>query len=279
MNEIIVAVILGIVEGLTEFLPISSTGHLILASHVLRFVGDKANAFHIFIQLGAILAVIGYFRKRIWKLLHVASQPSSDASSAASFQPDHARRFIIAILVAFIPAAVIGFLAHKGIEKALFNPMTVAIALIVGGVGILLIEKFRPRPMTTTMEELSWTQALIVGLAQCLALVPGMSRSASTIMGGLLARLDHAAAAEFSFFLAIPTMFAATFYSLFNSVSILSNADLLVFMIGLVVSLIVAWVVIAAFMAFIKRHSFVVFGWYRIVFGAALILALELGWM
>ena len=279
MNEIIVAVILGIVEGLTEFLPVSSTGHLILVSHVLKFVGDKANAFHIFIQLGAILAVVGYFRKRIWKLLHIASQPAPETSDSASFQPNHARRFIIAILVAFIPAAVIGFLAHKEIEKALFNPMTVAVALIVGGVGILLIEKFRPRPTTTTMEELSWKQALIIGVAQCFALIPGMSRSASTIMGGLVARLDHAAAAEFSFFLAIPTMFAATFYSIFNSVSILSSADLLVFMIGLVVSLIVAWLVIAAFMAFIKRHSFVVFGWYRIVFGVVLIVALEMGWM
>jgi undecaprenyl-diphosphatase len=278
MSEMFVAVILGIVEGLTEFLPISSTGHLILVSHVLKFIGDKANAFHIFIQLGAILAVVGYFRKRIWKLLHIASQPSPEAS-AASFQPNHARRFIVAILVAFIPAAVIGFLAHREIEKALFNPMTVAVALVVGGVGILLIEKFRPRPITTTMEELSWTQALIVGVAQCLALIPGMSRSASTIMGGLLARLDHAAAAEFSFFLAIPTMFAATFYSLFNSVSILSKADLAVFMIGLIVSLIVAWLVIAAFMAFIKRHSFVVFGWYRIVFGVGLLIFLWQGWM
>jgi len=279
MNEIIVAVILGIVEGLTEFLPISSTGHLILVSHVLRFIGDKANAFHIFIQLGAILAVIGYFRKRIWKLLHSASQPSPETSAAGGLQPNHARRFLFAILVAFIPAAVIGLVAHREIEKALFNPMTVAVALVVGGVGILLIEKFRPHPTTTTMEELSWKQALIIGVAQCLALVPGMSRSASTIMGGLLARLDHAAAAEFSFFLAIPTMFAATFYSLFNSVSILSNADLLVFMIGLVVSLIVAWLVIAAFMAFIKRHSFVAFGWYRIVFGFVLLAALQIGWM
>lgn len=279
MNEITVAVILGIVEGLTEFLPISSTGHLILVSHILKFIGEKANAFHIFIQLGAILAVIGYFRKRIWKLLHIASQPSPETSNDMGYRPNEARRFIIAILVAFIPAAIIGLVAHREIERALFNPMTVAVALIVGGVGILLIEKFRPRPTTTTMEELSWKQALIIGVAQCLALIPGMSRSASTIMGGLLARLDHAAAAEFSFFLAIPTMFAATFYSLFNSVSILSNADLAVFLIGLIVSLIVAWVVIAAFMAFIKRHSFVVFGWYRIVFGVILIAALEMGWM
>lgn len=279
MNEIVVAVILGVVEGLTEFLPISSTGHLILVSHMLRFIGDKPNAFHIFIQLGAILAVVGYYRKRIWRLLHLAVQNGKATDDPAAFQPQQARMFIAVILLAFVPAAVVGVLAHKEIEAALFKPMTVAIALVVGGVAILLIEKFRPRPVTTTMEELGWQQALVIGLAQCLALIPGMSRSASTIMGGLIAKLDHAAAAEFSFFLAIPTMFAATFYSLLNSASILSSDDLLVFLTGLIVSLIVAWLVIAAFMSFIQRHSFVVFGWYRIVFGALLLVALKLGWM
>lgn len=279
MNEIIVAVILGIVEGLTEFLPVSSTGHLILASHMLNFTGDKANSFDVFIQLGAILAVVVYFRKRIWNLLRLAVQPASKAGGTIGFQPQDARRFIVAVLLAFIPAAVIGFLAHDAIEDALFTPMTVAVALVVGGVGIILIEKFRPRPTTTMMEELSWPQALAIGVAQCCALIPGMSRSASTIMGGLLSKLDHAASAEFSFFLAIPTMFAATFYSLFKSMSILSRADLVVFMVGLLVSFIVAWLVIAAFMAFIKRHNFVVFGWYRIVFGVLLLAALQMGWM
>lgn len=279
MNEIVVAVILGVVEGLTEFLPISSTGHLILVSHMLRFIGDKPNAFHIFIQLGAILAVVGYYRKRIWRLLRLAMQKKAASGDPAAIQPQQARKFIAVILLAFVPAAVIGVLAHKEIEAALFKPMTVAIALVVGGVAILLIEKFRPRPVTTTMEELSCQQALVIGLAQCLALIPGMSRSASTIMGGLVAKLDHAAAAEFSFFLAIPTMFAATFYSLLNSASILSMDDLLVFLTGLIVSLVVAWLVIAAFMSYIQRHSFVVFGWYRIVFGALLVVALKLGWM
>lgn len=279
MNEIVLAVILGIVEGLTEFLPVSSTGHLIIAGNLLKFTGEKANSFEIFIQLGAILAVVGYFRTRIWNLLRLAMQPSSTTNGAGGIQPQHARKFIVAVLLAFLPAAVIGFLAHDAIEAALFTPMTVALALVVGGAGIIVIEEFRPRPTTTTMEELSWAQALTIGVAQCFALIPGMSRSASTIMGGLLAKLDHAAAAEFSFFLAIPTMFAATLYSLLKSMSMLSKDDIVFFTTGLVVSLVVAWVVIAAFMAFIKRHSFAGFGWYRILFGALLIVALKMGWV
>lgn len=279
MNEIIIAVILGIVEGVTEFLPISSTGHLILAGHWLNFIGGKANSFEIFIQLGAILAVVGYFWPRIWKLLRLVFQASDAPVAAGELQPQQARRFIVAVILAFLPAAVIGFLAHDVIEEVLFTPKTVAAALVVGGVAIILIEMFRPQPATAMMEKSGWGQALVIGLAQCFALIPGMSRSASTIMGGLLARLDHAAAAEFSFFLAIPTMFAATMYSLLKSWSLLSKDDLVVFMVGLIVSLIVAWLVIAAFMAFIKRHSFVVFGWYRIIFGLVLLAALGWGWM
>ncbi len=278
MNEFLIAVILGIVEGVTEFLPVSSTGHLILTSHVLEFTGRKASTFQIFIQLGAILAVVGYFRQRIWELLRTTLQTlHTDAQTRhASAQ---SWRFLAAVMLAFFPAAMLGFLIHDELVEAFFAPKIVAYALILGGAAILLIERFRPTPITTTMEKLGWGQALVIGLAQCLALIPGVSRSASTIMGGLVARLDHAAAAEFSFFLAIPTMFAATLYSLAQSWSTLSDHDLMVFAVGLLVSFIVAWMVIAAFMAFIKRHSFAVFGWYRIVFGLFLLLALGMKWI
>jgi undecaprenyl-diphosphatase len=279
MNEIIIAVVLGIVEGITEFLPISSTGHLILASHVLQFTDDRANTFNIFIQLGAILAVFGYYRRRIWNLIRLAFQARPASAEAGELSQPQAIRFIAAVLLAFLPAAMIGYWAHDAIEAMLFAPKVVALALIAGGVAIILIEKFRPQQVTATMEQVSWRQAVAVGLAQCLALIPGVSRSGSTIMGGVVARLDHAAAAEFSFFLAIPTMVSATLYSLLKKWSMLSREDLLVFAVGLVVSMIVAWLVIAAFMAFIKRHSFEAFGWYRIVFGLALLAVLQMGWM
>lgn len=279
MNEILIAIILGIVEGVTEFLPISSTGHLIVASYWLRFTGDKPNAFVIFIQLGAILAVVGYFWSRIWKLVRLAFQFGNAPLAAAELQPQQARGFIAAVLLAFLPAAVAGLLAHEAIEELLFTPRNVAAMLVMGGAAIILIEMWRPQPTTATMEKIGWRQALAIGLAQCFALVPGVSRSAATIMGGLLARLDHAAAAEFSFFLAMPTMIAATLYSLVKTWPLLSSDDLIVFAVGLIVSFIVAWLVIAAFMAFIKRHSFVVFGWYRIIFGVGVLMALWVGWM
>lgn len=272
MNEIVVAVILGIVEGLTEFLPVSSTGHLILVGNWLQFTGEKANTFEIFIQLGAILAVIGYFRERIMNLVRaVLGQPMpSGAQHAMSVQ--QARRFAAGVILAFIPAAVIGFFLHDKIEELLFTPKTVAAALVVGGVGIIAIEKLNLRAKTETMEEMTWAQALGVGFAQCLSLIPGMSRSASTIMGGLVAGLSHAAAAEFSFFLAIPTIGAATIYSLLKNLKLLSADDITVFAVGFIVSLIVAWIVIAAFMSFIKNHSFESFGWYRIVLGFAILI-------
>ncbi len=264
MNEILVAVVLGIVEGLTEFLPVSSTGHLILVGNWLQFTGEKANTFEIFIQLGAIIAVLIYFRDRIWRLV---SAMLGKARPADGLTVDQARRFGVGVMLAFVPAALIGFFFHDLIEALLFNPKTVAAALIVGGVGIILIEQLHLRVKVDTMEDITWTQALGIGLAQCLSLIPGMSRSASTIMGGLVLGLSHAAAAEFSFFLAIPTIFAATIYSLAKRFSLLNADDAVIFAVGFIVSLLVAWLVIAAFMSFIKKHSFEVFGWYRIVLG------------
>ncbi len=272
MNEIVVAVILGIVEGLTEFLPVSSTGHLILVGNWLQFTGEKANTFEIFIQLGAILAVIGYFRERILNLVRAVLGTPMPYGSTHAMSVEQARRFALGVILAFIPAAVIGFFLHDKIEELLFTPKTVAAALVVGGVGIIAIEKLNLRAKTETMEEMTWAQALWVGVAQCLSLIPGMSRSASTIMGGLVTGLSHAAAAEFSFFLAIPTIGAATVYSLLKNIKLLSADDVLVFAVGFVVSLVVAWIVIAAFMSFIKKHSFESFGWYRIVLGFAILI-------
>ncbi len=272
MNEIVVAVILGIVEGLTEFLPVSSTGHLILVGNWLQFTGEKANTFEIFIQLGAILAVLGYFRERIWNLVRAVLGQPMKTNNPHAMTVEQARRFAVGVILAFIPAAIIGFFLHDKIEELLFTPKTVAAALVVGGVGIIAIEKLNLRAKTETMEAMTWAQAIWVGLAQCLSLIPGMSRSASTIMGGLVTGLSHAAAAEFSFFLAIPTIGAATVYSLLKNLKLLNADDAVVFTVGFVVSLVVAWIVIAAFMSFIKKHSFEAFGWYRIILGFAILI-------
>ncbi len=271
MNEIVVAVILGIVEGLTEFLPVSSTGHLILVGNWLEFTGEKANTFEIFIQFGAIIAVLGYFRKRISALLQRIFGKEPQPGDEYGLNVAQARRFAAGVILAFIPAAVVGFLLHDKIEELLFNPKTVAAALVVGGVGIIAIERLHLRSATETMEKMSLRQALGVGIAQCFSLIPGMSRSASTIMGGLVVGLSHAAAAEFSFFLAIPTISAATLYSLLKRIHLLNRDDVLIFAIGFLVSLVTAWLVIAAFMSFIKKHSFESFGWYRIVLGFAIL--------
>ncbi|MFH1563080.1 MAG: undecaprenyl-diphosphate phosphatase [Nitrospirota bacterium] len=272
MNDILVSVILGIVEGVTEFLPVSSTGHLILVSHYLElFAGEKAkvDAFDIFIQLGAILAVLGYFRNRLWWLI----QSLLGKSSTPDGLPQGiARRFSVGIIIAFIPSAVLGLLFHDSIEDRLFTPNVVAMALIVGGIAILIIERLCKKPKTFVMEHISLQKSFWIGVAQCFSLIPGMSRSASTIMGGLIVGLNREAAAEFSFFLAIPTMFAATLYSLLKILPSLCSADAVIFSTGFIVSFIVAWLVIAGFMTFIKRHSFMVFGWYRIILGLIILI-------
>lgn len=276
MNEIFIAVILGIVEGLTEFLPVSSTGHLILAGNWLNFTGEKADAFEIFIQLGAIVAVIGYFRQRLGcVLMAIFGKPVS--GNPHGLTPAAARRFFIAVLIAFVPAAITGLLFEHAIDALLFKPQPVAVALIVGGVAIMLVEQFRPKPKTAVAESLSLVQAFGIGVVQCAALIPGMSRSASTIMGGLLAGLTPAAAVEFSFFLSIPTLAAASLYKLLKVASLLSADDRLIFAIGFIVAMVVAWMVIAGFIAFIKRHSFMAFAWYRIIFGATILLMMLFG--
>ncbi|MER2603353.1 MAG: undecaprenyl-diphosphate phosphatase [Candidatus Competibacter phosphatis] len=257
---IIKALILGLVEAASEFLPISSTGHLIIVGDFLNFIGSRAETFEIFIQLGAILAVVWIYRTRLFDVAtHLGRDPS-------------ARRLVLNLIVAFIPAAVFGLLLHKVITHYLFNPVTVAAALVVGGIVILLVERYARADRVQRIDQMSGKDALLVGIAQCLALFPGVSRSGATIMGGMLGGLSRFAATEFSFFLAIPTMFAATFYSLYKEWGHLTMADVPIFAVGFVAAFLGGLVVVRFLLAYVGRHSFVPFAWYRIVFGGLLLV-------
>ena len=258
---IIKTIIMGIVEGATEFLPISSTGHLIIAGDLLNFLSkEKRDIFEIIIQLGAILAVCFEFRNR---LINTATIMTKDAS---------AQSFILNLLIAFLPAAILGLLFHKAIKLYLFSPITVAWALIVGGFVILLIEKFAPKANTHSIEAITPKQALKIGCAQSLALMPGVSRAGATILGGMIFGLNRQIATEFSFFLAIPLMFAATGYDLLKSWRLLDSADVGIFLAGFVTAFLSALLVIKVLIKYVANHDFTAFAWYRIIFGA-LVLA------
>lgn len=275
------AVILGIVEGLTEYLPVSSTGHLILVSHWLGFTGEVADTVDIAIQLGAILAVVVYERAKLKTFLSQAWQEQANfrqlraggksgpfmQAMQASMQTHRSLWFLIGLGVAFLPAGIIGFLTHKWIEKHLFNPMTVAGALIVGGFIIMWIEAWQHEARITQLDRVPLLSALMVGLAQCASLIPGTSRSGATIIGGLLVGMDRKVATEYSFFLALPTLIVATGYKLIKAGSLLNGSDFLVLFLGMVVSFLVAWAVIAGFLAFVQRHTLNLFAYYRIVLG------------
>jgi undecaprenyl-diphosphatase len=257
------AALLGLVEGVTEFIPVSSTGHLILTSHWLGETGEAAKTFDIFIQLGAILAIVWLYRQRLTHaVLAARSEPSS-------------RRFLLNLIIGFLPAAVVGFLAHDWIKARLFTPAVVAAALVAGGVLILLIEWLRPRERVAEVGEVQPPTALGIGLAQVLSLVPGTSRSGATIMGGYALGLSRRAATEFSFFLSIPVMVAATSYDLVKSRGALSLADAPAFAVGFVVAFVSALVVVKAFLGFVSHHSFAAFAWYRIALGVALLLLMR----
>jgi undecaprenyl-diphosphatase len=249
------AVILGVVEGLTEFLPISSTGHLTLISDLLNFNDEKGKVFTIVIQLGAILAVCWEYRAKIGSVL-------ADVGSRQD-----ANRFVLNILIAFLPAAILGLLFIKTIKQYLFHPVPVATAFIVGGLLILWAERRKHVVEVERVEDMDWKHALKVGLMQCLALIPGTSRSGATIIGGLFFGLSRKAATEFSFFLAIPIMFAATFYDVYRSRDILQFDDVGVFMLGFVASFVSALLAVRGLLRFISHHDFTVFAWYRIGFG------------
>src|SRR3989442_11321985 len=265
MHAIIAAIILGLVEGATEFLPVSSTGHLILAGHALGFVGPRAAAFEIIIQLGAILAVVWLYRSLLWRVVH-------DGLSVAE-----SRRLILALLVAFLPAAVVGLLTHHWITAHLFTPSVVIAALIPRGVAILAIERLRPAPRLGTVMQIGYRTALWIGMAQVFALIPGVSRSGATIMGALLAGVGRPAAAEFSFLLAIPVMFAATGLDLWENRHLLSGSDALILATGFVVAFASALVVVRWLIRFVSLRSFDLFAWYRIVFGLALVAVFATG--
>ena len=253
------ATLLGLVEGATEFIPVSSTGHLILVGDWLGFNDERAKTFDIFIQLGAILAVAWLYRQRVARLARVWGGAPED------------RRLVVNLLLAFVPAAAVGLLTHHWIKAYLFTPWVVAAALVLGGVAILVIEALEVRLRVPAMDDIPPRTALGIGIAQCLSLVPGVSRSGATIMGGLLLGLSRTAATEFSFFLAIPVMLAATTFDLAKSQSALSPADLPLFAVGFVTSFFSALLVVKLFVRYVSRHSFAAFAWYRIIFGALLL--------
>ena len=261
------ALILGVVEGLTEFLPVSSTGHLIVVGSLLDWNDEKGKLFEIVIQLSAILAVCWEYRQRLWAV--IASLPS-DAKS---------RRFAVNIILAFLPAALIGVVMVDTIKRYLFAPVPVATAFIAGGLIILWIESRARIVRAATVDEVKAPDAIWVGFAQALSMIPGTSRSGATIMGGLLRGLSRKAATEFSFFLAIPTMFAATAYEVFKARDSLSLDDLAVIGVGSIASFISAAFAVRALIRYVSSHDFKVFAWYRIAFGLLILATWRLGWV
>ena len=250
------ALILGIVEGLTEFLPISSTGHLIVVGSLLDFNDERGKLFEIVIQSAAILAVMWEYRAKIVSVL--AGLQRREAA---------AQRFSFNILIAFLPLALIGLAFGKQIKAALFNPITVAVTSIVGALFILWAEKRRHTVSVQSVDDLSWKDALKVGCAQALALIPGTSRSGATIIGGLFFGLSRKAATEFTFFLAMPTLIAATLYELYKERALLSSDDLGMWAVGFIASFISAFLCVRWLLRYISSHDFTVFAWYRIAFG------------
>jgi undecaprenyl-diphosphatase len=262
------AVILGLIEGLTEFIPVSSTGHLLLAKDVLGLGETPWNTFVVLIQLGAILAVIALYFHRLWSV--VVRLPKDKA----------ARRFVLSVLIAFLPSVLAGLTLYKFIKEVLFeSPAVICWSLILGGVALILLERSAKAPRTIDAMNLSWKEALGVGLFQCLAMVPGVSRSGATIAGGLCLGLDKKAAAEFSFFLAIPTMAAAFAKDAWESRHLIHAHDAGLIAVGFVVSFVSGAFVIKTMLTFVERHGFSPFAWWRILVGGAGLAAIWLGWI
>jgi undecaprenyl-diphosphatase len=258
MSDLLRALVLGVVEGLTEFLPISSTGHLILAGELLNASDERWNVFNIVIQTGAMLAVVWEYRARFFRI---------DVKLYRN------------LIVAFIPAAVLGLLFSKYIKFYLFHAVPVALAFIVGGVIILIVERRNFQPRVEGAQSMTWLDALKVGVAQCFALIPGTSRSGATIIGGMLFGLSRKAATEFSFFLAVPTLIAAGLYDLWKHREMLSAADAPVFGVGSVVSFVCAFLVIRWLIRYVATNDFKPFAWYRIVFGLVVLATWYFGWV
>lgn len=264
MSDWMIAVFLGIIEGLTEFLPVSSTGHLILAGELIGFTDNSSVAFKIAIQLGAILAVLLVYWRRFWTV----------GTGLLKFEPGPVA-FTRNILLGFAPALLIGVVAYDAIRAAMQTPQIVAIALITGGILILVLERVVKNVRFNSVEDIPFGTALSIGLVQCTAMLPGVSRSGATIMGGLMMGVERKTAAEFSFFLAVPTMLAATVYALWKDRALLSADDLDMIGIGFFTAFLVALVVVKAFVAVVGRYGFAPFAYYRIVVGGAALLWLS----
>jgi undecaprenyl-diphosphatase len=257
------AFFLGIVEGITEFLPISSTGHLILFGDWINFQSNEAKVFEVVIQLGSILAVVWIFRHRLFQMIRGTLR--LEAVEVA---------FTRNLLIAFLPSAIVGILFIKAIKALFFHPGVVVVTLVVGGFIMLWVERRRPAnsadaptDQVQSLEEITWKQALIVGFAQCLAMVPGTSRSGATIIAGMLSGIQRKTATEFSFFLAMPTMLAAAVYDFYKHADLLTQQDMLAIAVGFVSAFICALFVVRAILVFVSRHTYRAFGWYRIVLG------------
>lgn len=255
-QSILDIILLGIVEGLTEFIPVSSTGHLVLAGELLGFKGDVGPTFNIVIQLGAILAVVvAYWRRFLDVIVGLPRERG-------------AQLFTLNVALGVLPSLVVGAFAYSAVKAMLESPMIVAVALIVGGIAILVIERFVKPGTTDSVEAMPWRTALGIGIVQCLSMVPGVSRSGATIMGALVLGVERKTAAEFSFFVAVPTMVAATCYELYKSHALLASEAFGAIALGFVVSFIVALVVIRGFVAIVGRYGFAPFAWYRIIAGS-----------
>ena len=261
------AVILGVVEGLTEFLPVSSTGHLLLVDHFFGPEPEKRafwDSFAVLIQFGAILALLTIYFTRLWKI------------ALGMFTNEDDRRFVIGVLVAFLPAAILGALLHGFIKGVLFNVWIVCISLIIGGAVLLWVDRLTLRPRYHDVMAFPLMTYLIIGLCQCLAMVPGVSRSGATIVSAMLLGADRRSAAEFSFYLAMPTMAGAFAYELYKSWHAVSASSPLIIAVGFVVSFIAAWVVVKTFLDYVSSHGFSLFGWWRIVVGSLGLIGLAL---
>jgi len=264
------AAVMGVVEGLTEFLPVSSTGHLILAAALLNLSGEKIKVFEVVIQTGAIMAIISFYLEKLWSTL--VGLPRERV----------AQRFATNVLIGFFPAAFLGFLFIGVIKGVLFNPIVVATSFIVGGLVILWAEALQKRgipPRIDSVDDMRWTDALKVGLVQCIALIPGVSRSGATIIGAMLLGFSRRAATEYSFFLAIPVLVGAAVYDLYKHRHLLEVADIPFFAVGLITAWLSAWVCVRWLLRFVSTHTFVPFAWYRIVFGGLILLTAGLGWI
>lgn len=267
---LIKAAIMGVVEGLTEFIPVSSTGHLILTAALLDWHGEKVKLFEVVIQTGAIMAIVSLYASRLWGTLVGLPREAQ------------AQRFTANVLIGFFPAALAGVLFIDVIKGVLFQPVVVALGFIFGGVVILWAEHLQKRGSVVRVHDVDgvrWTDALKVGLVQCTALVPGVSRSGATIIGAMLLGFSRKAATEFSFFLAIPMLFGAAAYDLYKNRDLVSAADIPLFAVGLVVSWLSAWVCVRWLLRFVGNHTFVPFAWYRIGFGVLVLLTATMGWI